>query len=121
MLSGTIVGPYARTVTEWKLKFWFALVGHEPEPIRYEVTINDHGRVEYRRRPLFGEKPGSHRSNFNAYRIPEDLSVYPSVELPRFKGDSFTDAALSLLSGKDVADLTRVRLVGILPDKIPTK
>lgn len=117
MLSGTIVGPYARTVTAEKLKFWFALVGHEPDPVRYEVTVDRIQRTAaYRRRPLFGDKPGTHRANFNAYRIPDDLSAYRALAFPRFKGDRFPAAALSMLEGEDVADVTRVRLIGLLPN-----
>jgi hypothetical protein len=120
VLSGTIVGPYARCITEWKLKFWFALVvGKGLKPIRYEVTVDRLNRKHAFRRRAYFDSPGAHRTNFSRYLLPDDLSMFPSVAFPRFKGDDFIRAAISLLDGDDIADVTRVRLVGLLPELPP--
>ncbi|QPC87126.1 hypothetical protein GA830_10510 [Mesorhizobium sp. NBSH29] len=126
MSKYNLVGPYARQVTASKLKFWFALVHEDGSALhgRYEVHIDANDRaLKARARPVTSPKgPTSHSSLFAKYAVPEDLSPYPCVGYPRFKGDKLADAAATLLAGVDVSDAARVRIVGQLPStKIPMK
>jgi hypothetical protein len=117
MASGTLIGPYARQVTGTKLKFWLVQVFEDGSRSRYEVSIDTFDkRVKARHRPIFKGKVPSHSSNFNDYLIPDDLDLFPSALFPRFYNDKIADAALTLLRGQDIADVTRVRMIGILPE-----
>lgn len=112
-----IVGPYAWQVTRDKLKFWFVFVAADGWQVRQEVTIDRLTRaLASRSRPVF-DTQGTHSANFKRFPIPNDLSAYPSLAYPRGnKGGLIADAAISLLTGEDLADATRVRFFGILPE-----
>ena len=118
MASGLLIGPYARQITGSKVKFWFALDDvQDCMCSRYEVSIDTFDkRVKARHRPIYLGKVPTHSSNFNDYLIPDDLDDFPSVEFPRFPRDKIADAALTLLRGQDIADVTRVRMIGVLPE-----
>lgn len=114
-----LIGPYARQLTPWKLKFWFALVTHHDGVKRYEVAIDKHERVmKARSRPVYEGKVPPHRSNFAEYALPspKDLKRFPAIKYPRHKGDTIAAAATSMLTGTDVADFARLRLIGELPN-----
>lgn len=117
-MPGLLIGPYARQVTGTKLKFWFALkVAVDGRIMRYEIAIDTFTRKpDARQRPIYPGKVPTHSSNFNEYLPPSDLSPYPCVEWPRFPRDKMSDAALTLLRGQDIADFTRVRMIGVLPE-----
>ena len=116
MMEHLLIGPYARQVTASKLKFWFVFIGEAGFQSRQEVTVDEvTRRAAARSRPYF-DVPQTYSSNFERYKIPADIYAYPSLDFPRFKGDRLVDAAISLLTGEDIADATRVRMVGVLPD-----
>lgn len=116
-MNGLLIGPYAKQVTPSKLKFWFVLQRGDVDVMRYEVTIDGSDRkLTSRARRTYEGKVPKQASNFEKYKIPDDLSAYPSVSYPRFKGDKLADAAGSLLRGHDLADVLRVKLVGELPN-----
>jgi hypothetical protein len=111
MPTGLLIGPYARQVTGLRLKFWFAFVLDDGAGIdRYEMGLWKHDKeLKARRRPV--NKPGA---PFSDYRIPSDLSAYPSESFPRFPREKLADAALTLLLPLDIAAVTQVRF-GITP------
>ncbi|NTD85470.1 hypothetical protein [Agrobacterium tumefaciens] len=117
MPRGLLIGPYARQVTIWRLKFWFALVRDDGEGTdRYEISMQMRGKqLEARRRPVFkkGQVP-THASNFYEYLVPDDLSPFRQESVPRFPRDKLADAALTLLTSEDIAAVTQLRL-GITP------
>lgn len=116
-MTKQLIGPYAKQVTGSKLKFWFALDdAQDCRCSRYEVSIDTFDKkIKARHRPEYLGRVPSHCSNFNDYLIPEDLDDFPCVDFPRFPRDKIADAALTLLRGQDIADITRVRMIGILP------
>lgn len=115
MPDALLIGPYARQVTGTKLKFWFVQQFMDGTTSRYEVAIDTHDKkLKARHRPYFSKVP-THSSNFNNFLIPDDLAAFPSAPFPRFYKDRIADAAKSMLQGQDIADLTRVMLIGALP------
>lgn len=115
---GVLIGPYARQVTNWKLKFWFAFhQDGEASPRRYEVSADWFDRsIKSRRRPFYAGKGPKQASNFLEFPLPADLSGYQHTHFPRHERDNFVDAAVSLITRPgDVANLTLVRM-GLKPD-----
>lgn len=111
-LAHTLVGPYARQVTPWKLKFWFVLINDEFfHHKRYSLEFDGRSARMWRRDESVAA--------FRKHAVPEDLSTFPAITYPRHKGDRLEDAAMSMLVGDDVADVLRLRLTGILPQSQP--
>lgn len=131
MPTGIMIGPYARqlvisaytvagSVTGdmaiGRLKFWFALSQQNGQIKRYEALIGKGSSTfDVRHRPYFGSRAPKYGANFHDYRLPEDLSGFPS--LPLVRGETLASTALALLQGEDIADVTRMRLVGALPTR----
>ncbi|MBR2689186.1 MAG: hypothetical protein IKE42_15140 [Aquamicrobium sp.] len=116
MITHTLIGPYGRQVTASKLKFWFVLIGEDGLQIRQEVTVDAATRIVAARSRPFYDTPQTYSANFERFKVPADLSAYASHTFPRFKGDRIADAAISLLTGEDLTDATRVRMIGELPN-----
>lgn len=111
-----LVGPYGRMSTESYLKFWFVRLDQvHSSKDRYLVLFGTqpHLRTGRSQRMGSGLAAGATHKKF---AIPADLSRYPSIAYPRFKNDRLERAMESMLTGLDVADVTRVRLLGLLPD-----
>lgn len=109
----TLVGPYARQLLgDCRLKFWFALVhgdGRAPHR-RYELLFTKReSTARYRFR---GDTDDP---SFREYAIPEDLSPFPALTLPRHKGDRLLPAMQAMLSGDDLADAIRLSRFGVMP------
>ena len=130
MPKGIMIGPYARQIVTglWpppgsdgsalapRLKFWFALSQPNGKVRRYEALIGYRFKTfQTKHRPYFGRPAPKYNANFNDYRLPEDLSAFPSI--PLNKGDTLATVALALLRGEDIADVTRMRLIGALPTR----
>lgn len=112
--AGTLVGPYSRQVLGTRLKLWFALVPIYGNVRRYEVVFDPRKAPVVRLRHFApGVSPGGLKF-FAKQGVPDDLSPYPSTHYPRHKGDNLADAVLSLLTGDELADVTRLR-IGIPP------
>lgn len=130
MPKGIMIGPYARQIVTGlchppgtdgyaissRLKFWFALSQPNGKVRRYEALIGYRFKTfQTKHRPYFGSPAPKYNANFNDYRLPEDLSAFPSI--PLNKGDTLATVALALLRGEDIADVTRMRLIGALPTR----
>jgi hypothetical protein len=114
--SGNLYGPYARQVVSGRLKFWFALVTEHGEVRRYEVVFEKGSRRGSARYRAYAEgNPPQYGANFEAYRVPDDLSRFPAV--PYVKGALIKDTARALLTGEDAADVLRLALTGEPPRK----
>lgn len=104
----TVAGPVGPDLALGRLKFWYAFKPTKSAPImRYEALIGRGDSTFAMRR--------RHSPNFHNYRLPEDLTAFPS--LPLKKGDTLATAALALLRGEDIAGVTRMRLIGALPTR----
>lgn len=121
-----MVGPYGRQLTHTfsggaitgRLKFWFAFRNDDGTTDRYEAMIGKGDRTfKIRNRPIFAGRAPRYSANFHDFRIPEDLTAYPAASFPRFRRDKIADAAMALLQSEDIADVTRIRLVGTLPTR----
>lgn len=121
-LTGILRGPYARQIVNGSLKFWFALVTDHGRVLRYEVrffprTLKPSQRSRaYHDRRLPGPLP-PHASNFEEYRVPDNLDPYPCA---RLESGTVADLAPSLLPDEDRADVIRLALTGELPRKYAT-
>ena len=128
MPSGTLIGPYARQII-WghnaavggilsgSLKFWFAFKSTRSHNIlRYEAKLAlREDTFSMRKRPYHAGAAPKYGANFHAYRLPEDLSAFPTRTLA--KGETLSAAAFALLQGDDIADVTRFRIIGALPTR----
>lgn len=132
MPTGLMIGPYARQIIAsaytvagpvgpgmalGRLKFWFAFKpDRSTGTIRYEALIGrGDSTFAMKRRPYFGSAAPRYGANFHGYRLPEDLSPFPALIL--HKGETLASTALALLRDEDIADVTRMRLVGALPTR----
>lgn len=118
MLTGVIHGPYARQITDYKLKFWFVLVLDDGEGFRrYELGYErNQSKSKARYREVFTGKVPQYKANFTAHLPPVDLSPYGCTHFPRFERDRIADAAASLLQGQDIADVVKLTRFGIVPE-----
>ena len=132
MPTGLMIGPYARQIIAsaytvagtvgpdmaiGRLKFWFAFKPNGTgSTIRYEALIGrGDSTFAMKRRPYFGSAAPKYSANFHDYRLPEDLSPFSALIL--HKGETLASTALALLRGDDIADVTRMRLLGALPTR----
>lgn len=125
MPTGWMFGPYARQIThgtqsgEWKiiprLKFWFAFRPQKGGPdIRYEAVIGQgDSTLAIKRRPYYGSPAPKYTASFHEYRLPEDMELFDSLFIPR--GETLSNTCFALLRGEDIADVTRMRLLGVVP------
>lgn len=118
-------GPYARQVTGWRLKFWFAMTGHPEGDRRYELSYDGSKQGPVSRfRGTRGDQNARRCTplpGFRKFLLPDDLTCYPSIAYPRFAGDRIEQAMLSMLPPEAVADMTLVRMLGVsaLPNRAP--
>jgi len=130
MPKGIMIGPYARQIVVGlsstpgaigydiggRLKFWFALSQGGGQIKRYEALMGKgFPTFTMRHRPYFGSRAPKYGANFHDYRLPEDLTPFPSIALN--KGDTLATTALALLRDEDIADVVRMRLIGALPTR----
>lgn len=117
MKRGTIYRPYATQLLPFgKLKFWFAL--HDAEKgklLRYELSFSRGSNTPSTRYRAFNPSGSpKYGSNFYEFLVPEDIRNHDSLPYPRFKGDTLSKAAKSMLSQQQIADLTSFRIVGTI-------
>lgn len=112
MPVGILHGPYGWQVVGGRLKFWFAFTEDDGAGIlRYEGLIGRGDKtLKMRNRPYFEDGAPKYSANFENFRLPEDLTPFPTLPFPRHEGDRLAYAAMSMLHGDHVANLARLRL-----------